>query len=181
MYKSTTSVRPSSYIPWYTCAKLCGYKYKPDILKELVSDANEPAFTIAIILLHPKSVGSLRLASTDPFDPPLIDPQYITDQRDLEAFICLYVGCESGKSSSQHRPCRFCEYKLKILFEAIQITNRPLLGMHNTPSYETVYHPVWTCKMGGGGRIKYSPQLHKRGLGAGLNIWWSLHKTNTAS
>lgn len=37
------------------------------------------AFTIQTILLFPKSVGTLRLKNSDPFEYPLIDPRYCKD------------------------------------------------------------------------------------------------------
>ena len=38
------------------------------------------------ILLHPFSTGSLKLASKDPFQHPLIDPEYLKDDRDMQVF-----------------------------------------------------------------------------------------------
>ena len=35
-------------------------------------------------MLHPKSRGTVTLQSTDPYDPPLIDPNYYEDPRDME-------------------------------------------------------------------------------------------------
>ena len=41
--------------------------------------------TFIVTLLHPKSVGEIRLRSTDPLDPPIIDPHYFEDQHDVRA------------------------------------------------------------------------------------------------
>ncbi|GBN22385.1 hypothetical protein AVEN_226187-1, partial [Araneus ventricosus] len=38
-------------------------------------------------LLHPKSRGTVRLQSTNPYDPPLIDPNYLDDPSDIEAIV----------------------------------------------------------------------------------------------
>ncbi|KAG8161900.1 hypothetical protein JTE90_008258, partial [Oedothorax gibbosus] len=35
-------------------------------------------------LVHPKSRGTVRLNSKDPYDPPLIDPNYYEDSQDLK-------------------------------------------------------------------------------------------------
>ena len=123
---------------------------KPGILKELVGGATEPGFTIAIVLLHPKSIGSLRLASTDPFAPPLIDPQYLTDKRDVKTFIRglrLWEKFISTKTmqdfgaSVNNMNLRFCSrehtFRTDSYWECIV---RHLAA--------TVYHPAGTCKMG---------------------------------
>ncbi|GBM71922.1 hypothetical protein AVEN_98726-1, partial [Araneus ventricosus] len=35
-------------------------------------------------ILHPKSRGTVRLKSSDPYDPPVIDPNYFDDPSDLD-------------------------------------------------------------------------------------------------
>jgi choline dehydrogenase-like flavoprotein len=43
-------------------------------------------YTLATSLMLPRSRGSVRLASAEPGTPPLIDPNYYADPRDLHAF-----------------------------------------------------------------------------------------------
>lgn len=50
-------------------------------------DRNMGAFTVVPILLHPKSKGSIRLQSDDPFDPPLIDPNYLDHPDDVKTML----------------------------------------------------------------------------------------------
>lgn len=38
-------------------------------------------------LLHPYSRGTVTLQSTDPYDPPVIDPNYFEDPRDLHDIV----------------------------------------------------------------------------------------------
>lgn len=45
------------------------------------------SLTILPVLLHPRSRGTVRLASKEPSIPPLIDPQYLTDSEDIEVLI----------------------------------------------------------------------------------------------
>jgi hypothetical protein len=50
-------------------------------------DRNIGTFTLLPILLHPKSRGTIRLQSSDPFDPPLIDPNYFDHQDDIKEYL----------------------------------------------------------------------------------------------
>lgn len=50
-------------------------------------DRNMGTFTVVPILLHPKSKGSIRLQSDDPFDPPLIDPNYLDHPDDVKTML----------------------------------------------------------------------------------------------
>lgn len=103
----------------------------------------------AVIVTHPKSKGAVTLSSADPFDAPLLDPQYLTDQRDVQEFIAgiriwekfvetptmrgLGTNVEHGKISfcSQH------EFRSDAYWECV---TRHLAV--------TVYHHSGTCKMG---------------------------------
>ena len=48
---------------------------------------NTPSASITVTLLHPQSRGSIRLASSNPKDPPLIDPKYLSYQDDINVLI----------------------------------------------------------------------------------------------
>ncbi|MEV1044020.1 GMC family oxidoreductase N-terminal domain-containing protein [Streptomyces sp. NPDC049916] len=53
-----------------------------DLLGESV-----PGFSCMVTVLAPRSRGTVRLASTDPVDPPLVDPRYYEDPADLELVV----------------------------------------------------------------------------------------------
>ena len=40
-----------------------------------------------LILLHPKSTGTLRLKSQNPFEHPILDPKYFKVKRDIDILI----------------------------------------------------------------------------------------------
>ena len=44
-------------------------------------------FHLIPTLLHPASRGTVRLASSDPFEPALIDPKYLSDERDVDILL----------------------------------------------------------------------------------------------
>ncbi|CAL1716995.1 unnamed protein product [Somion occarium] len=47
----------------------------------------ESHFGLHTVLLRPKSTGQIRLRSTNPEDPPIIDPNYFTDPNDVKTLI----------------------------------------------------------------------------------------------
>ncbi|KAL4231300.1 hypothetical protein ACF0H5_008880 [Mactra antiquata] len=52
-----------------------------------VSDDNAHGFMVTVCTTHPKSIGSITLRSTDPFDFPKINPAFYTDERDIDTML----------------------------------------------------------------------------------------------
>ncbi len=129
-------------------------------------------FTIYPTLMHPKSKGWIRLKSSDPYEPPLIEPNFFDDEQDLKVlvegmkmsyklgftpafqkygaqpFSTLYPGCESFRIYSD-------EY-----FECV-------IKVYTT----TIWHPCGTCKMGAYHDLSavVDPQLRVKGV-KGLRV-----------
>ena len=53
----------------------------------LAEGPNENGFLTATCVTHPKSSGTVKLRTNDPFDLPLIDPKYLHEKEDLETAI----------------------------------------------------------------------------------------------
>ncbi|XP_063403961.1 alcohol dehydrogenase [acceptor]-like isoform X2 [Mytilus trossulus] len=68
---------------------------KPEVTKLFKTRAKSNEFTNTLIGLHPKSKGTIRLQSTDPFDPPLIDPHYLENPYDIKVMIAVST-CRMG-------------------------------------------------------------------------------------
>lgn len=47
-------------------------------------------YTYQLILLHPYSRGEIRLSNTNPLTPPIIDPHYLEDERDVDVLVEVY-------------------------------------------------------------------------------------------
>lgn len=110
---------------------------------------NESAVTILPVLLHPKSVGSVRLRDGNALSSPLIDPQYLSDPSDIEVLlegiklIKKLIGTDALKRfGARLNPEKFpgCETHKFDTEEYWECYLR-----HLTLSG---YHPVGTCKMG---------------------------------
>ena len=119
-----------------------------------------PSLTVLSTLIYPKSRGTLRLASGDPLDAPLIDFRYLSDPADLEV---LAEGSEmvreimggaafGGSVKSEIHPGaqhQGADLRREILNRAT-----------------SVYHGVGTCRMGVDERAVVGPDLKVRGVDA---------------
>ncbi|GIY89118.1 glucose dehydrogenase [Caerostris darwini] len=70
---------------------------------------NGPMFICLAQVLHPRSRGTVRLQSTNPYDPPLIDPNYFHDPRDLQDVVeglksCFRLGTSVPMLQAGVRP-----------------------------------------------------------------------------
>ncbi|XP_076240711.1 glucose dehydrogenase [FAD, quinone] [Calliopsis andreniformis] len=105
--------------------------------------------TIAPVLLHPKSKGEVKLTSNNPFDPPLIDPKYLSNRDDIATlidglqFVKKLVETDAMKNVGasiykEHFPG--CENEI---FDSTKYWE--CYVQHLTL---TSYHPASTCRMG---------------------------------
>jgi choline dehydrogenase len=103
----------------------------------------ESGFTIGFSLLRPRSRGSVRLASADPGAAPLIDPGFLTDERDVAGMLAgLRLAREIGGSDAMAR-----WRKEEVLPGPAGET---LDGQRDylRHSVGTYFHGVGTCRMG---------------------------------
>ena len=75
------------------------FQQRYDIWDSVVSQAlGKDGFTIAFVLVRPKSVGEITLQDKDPFSPPIIDPHYLEHPDDVKALVegINYCGSQNG-------------------------------------------------------------------------------------
>ncbi|QTD45111.1 GMC family oxidoreductase [Ottowia testudinis] len=119
-------------------------------------------FSCHVCVLRPRSRGSLRLASSDPLAPPLIDPAFLQDADDMRRMVAGF----------------------KLMRELL---NQPALARHGgversaaaksdaeiaafiRQHADTIYHPVGSCRMGPGAMDVVDERLRVRGV-AGLRV-----------
>lgn len=109
----------------------------------------QQTISIVPILLHPKSKGTVRLRSTDPYDIPIIDPKYLTHKDDVNSLIegirlvAELINTEplakfgAQLNTRQFPGCDHYEWDTTDYWECY-IRHFTL----------TSFHPVGTCKMG---------------------------------
>ena len=99
--------------------------------------------TLNACLLRPNARGSVRLASANPDDPPLIDPQFLSDGDDIRLSI---AGIRHARSILASSPLK--ELVDRELLPGAQVDSDAELGEHCKRTVKTNYHPVGTCRMG---------------------------------
>lgn len=123
-----------------------------------------PALTVLPSLIYPKSRGELKLASTDPFAAPLIDPGYLSDPRDTEFLIegirtvreIMAHKSIAGDLVEEHTPGR-------------ELMDESALRRELPNRVHSIYHPVGTCRMGVDEAAVVDPALKVRGI-EGLRV-----------
>jgi choline dehydrogenase len=100
-------------------------------------------FTLAPGVVGTKSVGYLTLRSADPHDPPVIDPNYLADEADMEVIVEGVKIARKILNSSAFDAYRGQEY---LPGEAVQSDEEIREFIRNWA--QNIYHPVGTCKMG---------------------------------
>lgn len=112
-------------------------------------------FAILPTLLHPRSKGSIRLATASPADHPLIDPNYLADPRDVEVMVEGMKLAEKIANTPEMRAVRG-----KLIWEDMMVVKNPFNKQTDETKYweflvrhlaTTVYHPTSSCRMGKAG------------------------------
>ena len=146
---------------------------RPDIqfhfvVGKLVNHGRTPVlghgYSCHVCLLRPLSRGSVKLASKDPFDTPLIDLNFLGERDDMDRMIRAFKimrnvlqqpvlarlgGKEAPRSASANSDIEIEQF----------IRNYA----------DTVYHPVGSCRMGNGPMDVVDAQLRVHGL-QGLRV-----------
>ena len=116
-----------------------GYDYDAyDLSTYPLSDG----FTILPSLLHPESRGFVSLKSKDPTDAPLIQPNFLSKEKDLRQLIA------GGKMAREILEQGAFDPYRKEMVAPLDTSSDEAWAEHIRNSLETIYHPVGTCKMG---------------------------------
>jgi len=100
-------------------------------------------YSCHVCLLHPKSRGTLRLASADPLAAPLIDPAFFQEPSDLDRMVAGVKHMRRILAQPALAPLGGRELAATAgLASDAQIVD--FLRQHA----DTIYHPVGTCRMG---------------------------------
>lgn len=113
------------------------------------SKSGKPTMTVLPVVLHPKSRGTVRLKNKNPKTPPLIDPNYLAEDYDVNI---LLDGIQLIKEFLETPPMRRLGAKLNpVKFpacEGLEFDTRPYWVCYVRHLTLSSYHPVGTCAMG---------------------------------
>lgn len=131
---------------------------------EGLKDIPEHGLTIAPVLLQPESRGTVTLASADPAEHPLIDPNYLGDPagRDRETMLAALELCEKILGTQALRAITRDRMLVPEGGEGLTSRERAVKALENYS--HTLYHPTSTARMGTDDASVVDPELRVRGV-----------------
>ncbi|MDQ0474247.1 GMC family oxidoreductase [Labrys wisconsinensis] len=109
--------------------------------------------------MRPVSRGEVKLASADPLDAPLIDPNFMADPFDVKKMIgCVKIGREIMETKA------FRPYVSRPYAPLADVRTDEQIVEFVRQTAETDYHPVGSCRMGVDDLATVDPRLRVRGL-----------------
>jgi len=121
-------------------------------------------FTIGMVLLHPQSSGFIALRSNNPLDPPIIQPNYLASDADLQVLVDGVKLCRQIAQTHAFDAFRGEEHEIT---RGVQSDSD--IAERIREHAETLYHPVGTCKMGHDALAVVDDQLRVHGV-EGLRV-----------
>jgi choline dehydrogenase-like flavoprotein len=119
----------------------------------------DQAYTIMFGFTHPRSRGTLRLASADPNAAPLIDPNYLADAYDRDTYLEALEQARAVGWAGALSDWRLDEY-LPGPAVSTKADKRTFLER----AALTHHHPVGTCRMGRDAEAVVGPDCRVHGF-----------------
>ncbi len=120
--------------------------------------------TLNSAYMRPRSRGTVALASSDPKDAPLIDPNYWSDPHDKEMSLNGLEIAREILSQPALKP-----FLAREALPGPEVKSREDLFEYACRLAKTQHHPVGTCRMGHGEMSVVDPELKVRGI-EGLRV-----------
>lgn len=147
------------------------YHFTPATLDDHGRNLSRAAFTLFghgyalhVCDLRPKSRGHIGLKSSNPRDPALIEPNYLSHPDDMAT---LEKGVKAARTLLAARA--FDPYRGEELFPGKQVQSDEEIRDFIRRKAGTIYHPVGTCKMGHDPMAVVDATLKVHGM-AGLRV-----------
>ena len=106
-------------------------------------------FSLYPVMLRPKSVGYIKLRSSDPYDSPIIDPKYLTHPDDINSMVeALKISIAVGMTPAFQKLGARLFYSKYPGCESYSILSDEYVACVARTYTCTLCHPVGTCRMG---------------------------------
>jgi pyridoxine 4-oxidase len=117
------------------------------------------AYTLMCGVTHPRSRGSVRLSGPHSADPPIIDPTYLSDERDRRAFRdSLRLAREIGHAAPLDA------WRDSEILPGPHVRSDAAVDAFLADAAMTHHHPVGACQMGAGDHAVVDGDLRVHGL-----------------
>lgn len=100
-------------------------------------------YSTHVCVLRPKSRGNISLASADPTAAPMIDPNFLGDEYDMEVMVRGVKQVRKILAQEALKPWRGSE-----IFPGQGVQSDEEIRAFLRMKCDNIYHPVGTCKMG---------------------------------
>ena len=127
-----------------------------------ILDFGGPVCILLAILVQPKSLGEVKLRSSNPQDSSIIDPNYLKDDADVQT---LVKSIEVARAIANTKA--FADLNVGEVVPGT--TDQAAIEGFIRSQASTLWHPVGTCKMGQNADAVVDPQLRVHGV-EGLRV-----------
>ncbi|MBV9386088.1 MAG: GMC family oxidoreductase N-terminal domain-containing protein [Chroococcidiopsidaceae cyanobacterium CP_BM_ER_R8_30] len=132
---------------------------------DIIIGRNNPnAVSILPGIVRPMSRGWIRLASSNPLDPPLVNPNYLSAAADVERLI---QGVKIARDIFATKA--FSTWVKQELMPGPDVQNRDQLRAFVRQKADSYHHQVGSCKMGSDDMAVVDPNLRVYGV-EGLRV-----------
>lgn len=143
-------------------------------------DGSVVGYVIAAAVMRPCSRGNVLLSGPDAGAPPIIDPNYFGDERDLRTIIAaLRLARQIGEASA------YDEWREAEAAPGPVVDDDNALRQFAKAAYQSYNHPVGTCAMGDTATSVVDSELHVHGIGGlrvtDASVMPSIPSANTAA
>jgi choline dehydrogenase len=124
----------------------------------------DDGFTLMSGLIRPAGRGSVRLASADPEDRPLVDPGFLACEADVDALERGFELCREIAGAGA-----MAEWRGEELYPGPDVRSSEAIRDYIRETLTTYQHVVGTCKMGVDALAVVDPELRVYGV-EGLRV-----------
>ncbi|MEU4675295.1 GMC family oxidoreductase N-terminal domain-containing protein [Amycolatopsis sp. NPDC023774] len=124
----------------------------------------DEGYTMLFSVMNPRSRGTVRLASPDAEAAPLIDPNYLSDDRDVATIMAgLRMAREIGQA------CALTDWRGEEILPGPMARDNDAVRDYLRQSLTCYYHYCGTCRIGDDDMAVVDTELRVRGL-TGLRV-----------